>query len=65
MVDHDAVDPGLLVQSFDHDILMYRLVFTAYEIIVKVNIQVINPLHIGKGIENVDVIYIESVLRQL
>ena len=65
VVDHDAVDTRLLVQSFDHDILMNRLVFPADEIIIEVDIQIIHPLNIGKRIEHIDIIDIESVLGQL
>ena len=65
VVDHDAVDTGLLVQSFDHYIFLDGLIFSADKIIVEIHVQVVHPPHIGERIEYIDIIDIEGVLRQL
>ena len=65
IVDHDPVDPGLLVQTPDHDFLVDGLIVSSYEIIIEIHVEIIHVLHIGHGVEDIDIIHVEAVLRKI
>src|SRR5665648_1067451 len=62
---HDASYPELLVDSFEHDVFIDRLVFTPDKIMVKIHIQIVNSFHKRQGLVNKDIVDIKGMLWQL
>ena len=65
VVNHDLVNPKLLVYPGEHDLLIYRLIFSSNVIVIEVNIQIVHVLNERKRVKNIDIIYIEGVLGEL
>ena len=65
IVHHNLVDLDLLVNPAYHHLLIYRLIRSSDIVAVKIDIHIIHLFHKGKRLENKQVVYIKSMLRQL
>ena len=62
---HQFIYPDLLVDSFYHDLFVYRLVISSDKVTIKIHIQIIHFLHKRKRLKRKDVVHIECMLRKL
>ena len=62
---HQFVDSDLLINSLDHNLLVYRLIITANKVTIKIHIQIIHVLNIWKRLKCKQVVYIKRMLRKL
>ena len=63
-VYHQFVYAELLVDSADHNCLVYRLVVTADKVAVEIGVQVVHILYIWQRIKGENIVYVEGVLWQ-
>src|SRR5699024_9213802 len=64
IVDHQTVDPDLLIDPADHHLLIDGLIAAADKVTVKVHVRIIHGLHIRERNERYQVIHIKSMFRQ-
>ena len=65
LLEHQAVDPELLVDAADHGLLLDGLVLPADVVVVEIHIQVVHGLHRGQGDIGKEVVHIKGMLREL
>ena len=65
IIDHQLVHPDLLVDPSDHHLLIDRLVIPAYKIPVKIHIQIVHGLYMGKRLVHKNVVHIKSMFGKL
>lgn len=61
---HQFIYAELLVDSADHNCLVYGLVIAADKVTVEISIQVVHVLYIRQRIKGKNIIYVEGMLRQ-
>ena len=61
---HQFIYAELLVDSADHNCLVYGLVIAADKVTVEIGIQVVHVLYIRQRIKGKNIIYVEGMLRQ-
>ena len=61
---HQFIYTELLVDSADHNCLVYGLVITTDKVTVEIGVQIVHVLYIRQRIKGKNIIYVESMLRQ-
>ena len=64
-VDHEIVDPQLLVNAPDHGLLGNGLSLPADKVAIEVHVQIVEGLHVREGDIDEEIVHIEGVLGQL
>ena len=65
LVHQESIDLELLVDTFNHPLLIDRLVLTPNQITIEIDRQIVHGLDLLKGGKNKEIIDIKSMLRQL
>ena len=59
------IDPDLLIDPSDHDLLIDRLILSSDKIVIEIFIHIIDILHEGERLVDKDIVHVKGVLWEL